>query len=59
MAALAKLERRYQVKGVHPSVVGARIVQAVRRGEHVVLVGPAAAAGFHTRGQFRRPSIPA
>ena len=53
-AALDKLERQYQAKGVHPSVVGARIVRAVRRGEDIVLVGPTAAAVFHARRLSRR-----
>jgi len=53
-AALDKLERQYQAKGVHPSVVGERIVRAVRRGEDIVLVGPTAAAVFHARRLSRR-----
>ncbi len=53
-AALDKLERQYQAKGVHPLVVGKRIVRAVRRGEDIVLVGPTAAAVFHARRLSRR-----
>ncbi len=48
-SALDRLEQQYQAKGVHPSVVGARIVRAVRRGEDIVLVGPSAAVVFHAR----------
>ncbi len=48
-STLAKLERNYQSKGAHPSLVGQRIVRAVRRGEDIVLVGPTAAAVFHGR----------
>ncbi len=53
-SALDKLEQRYRTKGAHPSVVGARIVRAVRRGEDIVLVGPTAAAVFHARRLSRR-----
>ena len=53
-AALDKLDRQYRARGVHPAVVGARIVRAVRRGEDIVLVGPTAAAVFHARRLSRR-----
>ena len=46
-SALDRLDRQYQAKGAHPSVVGSRIVRAVARGENLVLVGPTAAAVFH------------
>jgi len=53
-AALDKIGMQYKAKGAHPSVVGARIVRAVRRGEDIVLVGPSAAAVFHARRLSRR-----
>ena len=53
-SALDTLDRQYRAKGAHPSVVGARIVRAVRRGEDIVLVGPTAAAVFHGRRLSRR-----
>jgi len=60
-SALDKLDKQYQARGVHPSVVGARIVRAVRRGEDIVLVGPSAATVFHarrlSRGLLRRASL--
>ena len=51
---LDKLDRQYQAKGVHPSVVAARIVRAVSRGEDIVLVGPTAATVFHARRLSRK-----
>ena len=48
-AALDRLDRQYSAKGAHPSLVGARIVRAVKRGEDIVLVGPSAATVFHGR----------
>ncbi len=60
-SALDKIERQYQAKGAHPSLVGARIVRAVRRGEDIVLVGPSAASVFHarrlSRGLLRKASV--
>ncbi len=60
-SALDRLERQYQAKGVHPSVVGARIVRAVRRGEDIVLVGPSSAVVFHarrlSRGLLRKAGV--
>ncbi len=53
-SALDKLERVYQSKGLHPSVVGARIVRAVRRGEDIVLVEASAVQVFHARRISRR-----
>jgi NAD(P)-dependent dehydrogenase (short-subunit alcohol dehydrogenase family) len=53
-SALDRLDRQYQSRGAHPSVVGARIVRAVRRGEDIVLVGPSAATVFHARRLSRR-----
>jgi NAD(P)-dependent dehydrogenase (short-subunit alcohol dehydrogenase family) len=53
-SALDMLERNYQAKGVHPSVVGARIVRAVKRGEDIVLVGPSSAMVFHARRLSRK-----
>jgi NAD(P)-dependent dehydrogenase (short-subunit alcohol dehydrogenase family) len=53
-AALEKLDRVYRAKGAPPSLVGARIVRAVKRGEDLVLVGPSAAAVFHARRFSRR-----
>ena len=52
--ALDKLERNYRLKGAHPSVVGLRIVRAVRRREDIVLVGPTAASVFHGRRISRK-----
>ena len=48
-SALDRLERVYQAKGAPPSLVGARIVRAVRRGEDIVLVGPSALQVFLAR----------
>jgi len=48
-STLDKLERNYKAKGAHPSLVGARIVRAVKRGEDIVLVGPSSAVVFHMR----------
>ncbi len=48
-SALDRLDRQYRAKGAHPSLVGARIVRAVKRGEDIVLVGPSAATVFHGR----------
>ena len=60
-AALDKLAKQYKARGAHPSVVGKRIVRAVKRGEDIVLVGPSAAAVFHarrlSRGLLRRASL--
>jgi len=53
-SALDKLEHHYQTKGAHPSLVGTRIVRAVKRGEDIVLVGPTAAMVFHARRLSRR-----
>jgi short-subunit dehydrogenase len=53
-ATLAKLAEQYEARGVHPSVVGKRIVRAVKRGEEIVLVGPSAATIFHARRLSRR-----
>ena len=53
-AALDQLDRQYQSRGVHPRVVGERIVRAVQRGDDIVLVGPTAAAVFHARRLSRR-----
>jgi len=53
-AALDKLDKQYAARGVHPEVVGKRIVRAVRRGEDIVLVGPSAASVFHIRRLSRR-----
>ncbi len=61
VSALDRLERQYQAKGVHPSVVGERIVRAVRRGEDIVLVGPSSAMVFHarrlSRGLLRKAGV--
>ncbi len=48
-SALDKIERQYRAKGAHPSVVGARIVRAVKRGEDMVFAGPSSALVFHAR----------
>jgi short-subunit dehydrogenase len=60
-ATLDKLAKQYEARGVHPSVVGKRIVRAVKRGEDIVLVGPSAATIFHarrlSRGLLRRASL--
>lgn len=53
-AALDKLDQQYQSRGIHPSVVGERIVRAAKHGEDIVLVGPTAAAVFHARRLSRR-----
>jgi short-subunit dehydrogenase len=53
-ATLDKLAKQYEARGVHPSVVGKRIVRAVKRGEEIVLVGPSAATIFHVRRLSRR-----
>ncbi len=53
-SALDKLERVYRAKGIHPSVVGERIVRAVRRGEDIVLVEKSAVQVFHARRVSRR-----
>jgi NAD(P)-dependent dehydrogenase (short-subunit alcohol dehydrogenase family) len=48
-SALERLDKQYQAKGAHPSLVGSRIVRAVKRGEDLVLVGPSAATVYHLR----------
>src|SRR5271169_2359845 len=48
-STLDKLERNYQTKGAPPSLVGTRIVRAVKRGEHLVLVGPSSTLVFNMR----------
>jgi len=48
-ATLDKLERNYKAKGAHPSLVGTRIVRAVKRGEALVLVGPSSTLVFNMR----------
>ena len=48
-ATLDKLERNYKTKGAHPSLVGTRIVRAVKRGEALVLVGPSSTIVFNMR----------
>ena len=48
-ATLDKLERNYKTKGAHPSLVGTRIVRAVKRGEDLVLVGPSSTLVFNMR----------
>ena len=48
-STLDRLERVYRATGIHPSVVGARIVRGVRRGEEIVLVGRSAVQVFHAR----------
>lgn len=48
-SALDKLSRQYQARGAHPSLVAARIVRAVKRGEDIVLAGPSANAVFQAR----------
>ncbi len=48
-SALDRLAQQYKAKGAHPSLVGLRIVRAVKRGEDLVLVGPSAAVVFHAR----------
>jgi NAD(P)-dependent dehydrogenase (short-subunit alcohol dehydrogenase family) len=48
-STLDKLERNYKTKGAHPSLVGTRIVRAVQRGEHLVLVGPSSTLVFNMR----------
>ena len=53
-SAFDRLDRQYQQRGVHPSVVGKRIVLAVKRGDDIVLVGPTAASVFHVRRLSRR-----
>ena len=53
-SSLDRLSRYYQAKGALPSVVAARIVRAVKRGEDLVLVGPTAALVFHARRLSRR-----
>jgi len=53
-SALDKLAQQYQAKGAHPSLVGLRIVRAVKRGEDMVLVGPSAAIVFHARRLSRK-----
>ena len=53
-SALDRLAQQYQSRGAHPSVVGARIVRAVKRGEDIVLVGPSSAVVFHARRLSRR-----
>ncbi len=60
-ATLDKLEQHYRTKGVHPAVVAARIVRAVKRGEDIVLAGPSAASVYFarrfSRGLLRRLTI--
>ena len=60
-STLDKLDKQYATRGIHPSVVGNRIVRAVQRGEDIVLVGPSAASVFHTRrlsrGLLRNASL--
>ncbi|MFO1280232.1 MAG: SDR family NAD(P)-dependent oxidoreductase [Burkholderiaceae bacterium] len=51
---LAKLGRFYAEKGAHPSVVAASVVEAVRSGRGMVLVGPYAALIYHLRRISRR-----
>ena len=53
-SALDRLDQQYRARGVHASVVGRRIVSAVRRDEDIVLIGPTAAAVFHLRRLSRR-----
>ena len=48
-STLDRLERVYRATGIHPSVVGARIVRGVQRGEEMVLVGRSAVQVFHAR----------
>ena len=47
--ALDRIDRSYTTTGLHPSVVGARIVRAVQRGPELVLVGRSAFQVFHAR----------
>lgn len=51
---LDKLEGYYRSEGAHPAIVGTRIVQAVQRGEDIVLVGPTARPMFHIKRLSRR-----
>lgn len=51
---IARLQRYYQTVGAHPSLVGERIVQAVQRGQELVLVGPVARSMFHLKRLSRR-----
>ena len=53
-ATLDRLSAYYQAKGAPPSLVAARIVRAVRRGEDLVLVGPTARLVYHSRRLSRR-----
>ncbi len=53
-SALDRLERIYRTKGVHPSLVGTRIVRADRDGDDIVLVGSSAVQVFHARRFSRR-----
>ncbi len=53
-SALDRLDQQYRSRGAHPSVVGARILRAVQRGEDLVLVGPSSALVFHARRLSRR-----
>jgi short-subunit dehydrogenase len=46
---LQKLSAYYQRTGAHPSVVATAIVQAVQRGQGLVLVGPYAKLAFHLK----------
>ncbi len=53
-SATDKLSQQYQARGAHPSLVAARIVRAVKRGEDIVLAGPSANAVFQARRLPRR-----
>jgi NAD(P)-dependent dehydrogenase (short-subunit alcohol dehydrogenase family) len=48
-ARLGKLQSYYEAQGVGPEVVAAAIVEAVRRGRPLVLVGPFARPMYHLR----------
>ena len=48
-SALDRIDRSYTASGLHPSVVAARIVRAVQRGQELVLVGRSAFQVFHAR----------
>ena len=48
-AQLQKLSAYYQSTGAHPSVVAASIVEAVKTGRGLVLVGPYAKLAFHLK----------
>ena len=53
-SATDKLSQQYRARGAHPSLVAARIVRAVKRGEDIVLAGPSANAVFQARRLSRR-----